>query len=203
VIMAVNLYTETTDEELLESLKRGDEEAFAELMRRYKRRVFGTAYRYLGNHEDAADVAQEVFVKVYRHIGSFTAKAKLNTWIYRIVVNTSVNKLRSRKRRGEEMAESLEKLKEEGMAIPVAANVNPGPTPLESLERKELEGLLQAKLDALPEQYRLVFILRELRQFSYEEIAEMMDVPLGTVKSRLNKARHRLRDMLAPYLVPA
>ena len=101
------------------------------------------------------------------------------------------------------MAESLEKLKEEGMAIPVAANVNPGPTPLDSLERKELEGVLQAKLDALPEQYRLVFILRELRQFSYEEIAETMDLPLGTVKSRLNKARRRLRDMLAPYLVPA
>ena len=202
-IMAVKLSTETTDEELVESLKRGDEEAFVELMRRYKSRVFATAYRYLGNYEDAADVVQEVFVKVYRHIGSYSARAKLYTWIYRIAVNTAVNRLRTRKRRGEEMAESLDKLKDEGMPVPVAAGVNPGPNPLESLERKELASLLQKKLDALPEHYRMVFVLRELQQFSYQEIAEMTDLPIGTVKSRLNKARRSLRDMLAPYLAPA
>ena len=201
--MAVKLSTETTDEELVESLKRGDEEAFVERMRRYKGRVFAAAYRYLGNYEDAADVVQEVFVKVYRHIGSYSARAKLYTWIYRIAVNTSVNKLRTRKRRGEDMAESLDKLKEEGGPVPVAASVNPGPDPLETLERKELASLLQTKLDALPEHYRLVFVLRELQQFSYQEIAEMTDLPIGTVKSRLNKARRSLRDMLAPYLAPA
>ena len=101
------------------------------------------------------------------------------------------------------MAESLDKLKEEGMPVPVAGGVNPGPNPLESLERKELATLLQTKLDALPEHYRLVFVLRELQQFSYQEIAEMTDLPIGTVKSRLNKARRSLRDMLAPYLAPA
>ena len=201
--MAVKLSTETTDEELVESLRRGDEEAFVELMRRYKGRVFAASYRYLGNYEDAADVVQEVFVKVYRHIGSYSARAKLYTWIYRIAVNTAVNKLRSRKRRGEDMAESLDKLKEDGMPVPIAAGVNPGPDPLESLERKELASLLQKKLDALPEHYRLVFVLRELQQFSYQEIAEMTDLPIGTVKSRLNKARRSLRDMLAPYLAPA
>ncbi len=191
------------DEKLVRLLKRGDGDAFAELMDRYKGQVFGTAYRYLGNREDAADVAQEVFVKVYRSVGRFAGRSKLSTWLYRIVVNTSLNWRRNSRRRGEHMAQSVEQMAEMGMANQFDVPISGGAAPVRNLERRELADLLQAKLESLPEKYRMVFILREMRQMSYDEIAETTGLPVGTVKSRLSEARRRLRDMLRPFLASA
>ncbi|MFC1735923.1 RNA polymerase sigma factor [Candidatus Hydrogenedentota bacterium] len=198
--MASKPYAKISDEDLVAYLKKGDDKAFAELMKRYKTRIYGIAYRYLGNSEDAADVAQEVFVKVYRHIDKYVARARLKTWIYRIAANSAMDKIRAKRRRGEDVAESLDEMRESGIPEPTGAGANPGSNPRKELECKEMGELLQAKLLALPENYRMVFVLRECRQLSYHEIAEVTGLPLGTVRSRLNQARRKLRDMLAPYL---
>ncbi|MCX7046881.1 MAG: sigma-70 family RNA polymerase sigma factor [Candidatus Sumerlaeota bacterium] len=189
-----------TDEQLVPALQKGDEDAFAELMRRYQSRVFGMVCRYLGDYDEASDVAQEVFVSVFRHIKDFSGRSRLSTWIYRIAANMAVNALRSRNRRVVSMAESLDELndQEDRPRIEPVAGIKSDPR--EQLHQKELDAALQVKLQELPESYRMTFILREMRQMSYDEIAEVTDVPVGTVRSRLHQARQRLREMLAPYL---
>jgi RNA polymerase sigma-70 factor (ECF subfamily) len=201
--MTIHDLKSLSDEKLVKFLKKGDADAFAELMDRYKGQIFGTAYRYLGNREDAADVAQEVFVKVYRTVGRFAGRSKLSTWLYRIVVNTSLNWQRTSRRRGEHMARSIEEMTEKSMAGHIDVRAGGVAMPARNLERRELADLLQTKLESLPEKYRLVFILREMRQMSYDEIADATGLPVGTVKSRLSEARRRLREMLRPYLASA
>ena len=188
------------DDALVPLLQEGDEEAFSELMFRFKQRVFSVAYRYVGNYEDATDVAQEVFVNVYRSIDRFTGASKLSTWIYRIAANTAINRLRSRSRHGGNVTDSLDQMREDGTADRVEAQASRGPRPDESLSRKEFHDVLHKTLAELPEHYRMVFVLRETRQLSYSEIAKIVEAPVGTVKSRLNQARKRMRELLGPYL---
>lgn len=184
-----------SDQGLVEECRKGDSSAFDELVRRYKDRIYCVVYRFLGNHEDAMDVSQEVFVRAYRGIREFQGKAKLYTWLYSIAANMARNRLRDGSRRGRNKGTSLEALEERA---PVAAS---GETPRSLAVDRETEALLQRCLEELPDHYRMTFVLRTFEDLSYEEIAEVMGCPPGTVKSRLNQARRMLRERLRELAV--
>ena len=180
---------------LMERCRSGDSAAFEALVRRYKDRVYNVAYRFLGNHEDAQDVAQEVFIRAYRGIEGFKGDSKVYTWLYSIAGNLARNRLRDSKRKGRNMGISLEELELRAPGVAQeAAKVRE--TPEDAARKRETEEALQSCLEELPEHYRIVFVLRTFEQLSYEEIADSVGCPKGTVKSRLNHARKFLHEKL-------
>lgn len=183
-----------SDEGLVDECRRGDMSAFDELVRRYKDRVYNVIYRFVGNHEDALDISQEVFVRAYRGIEEFRGSAKVYTWLYSIAANLARNRLRDAGRKGRNLGTSLEALAESGAAKPALAAAEHNPRA--HAEHRELDEALQQCLDELPEHYRQAFVLRTFEDLSYEEIAKTLDCPTGTVKSRINQARKRLRERL-------
>lgn len=186
----------TEDAALVEACIQGAPQAFDELVRRHKDRVFNVLWRCLGNEEDALDAAQEVFVRAYRGLHGFAGRARLSTWLYSIAANLARTRIRDGHRKGRDRQVSLDGLDE---AAPGASErfARVDVTPRDEAQRRELDDLLQEALDRLPEHYRTPFVLRVIEGLSYAEIAEMLDLPAGTVKSRLNEARRRLRDRLA------
>ena len=184
-----------SDAGLVDQCRKGDSSAFDEIVRRYKDRVYNVVYRFLGNREDALDVSQEVFVRAYRGIGEFRGNAQVYTWLYSIAANLSRNRLRDMGRMGRNQGTSLEALQEQAPgAAGLAAQART--TPSEEAIGNETAAVLQRCLAELPEHYRMTFILRTSEDLSYEEIADVMGCPVGTVKSRLNQARQMLRDRL-------
>ncbi|MDZ4859609.1 MAG: sigma-70 family RNA polymerase sigma factor [Candidatus Hydrogenedentes bacterium] len=188
-----------TDTGLVERCRKGDSSAFDELVRRYKDRVYCVAYRYLGNREDALDVSQEVFVRAYRGIGSFRGTAQVCTWLHSITANLARNRLRDGSRMGRDKGTSLEAMRENSPGLADAGDGHASPR--EAAIAEETQEMLLKCLGELPEQYRLAFVLRTFDDLSYEEIAEVMECPVGTVKSRLNQARQLLRDQLREHAV--
>lgn len=182
------------DAGLVEQFRNGDAAAFEELVRRYKDRLYNVVYRYLGNHEDAREVAQEVFIRAYRGSHTFRGHAQVYTWLYSIAANLSRNRLRDRQRKGRNRGTSLEALQERGAQVEGLGSSYE--TPRSAAQHRELTEGLRLCLDALPDGYRMVFVLRVHDELSYEDIAISTGVPQGTVKSRLNQARKRLRDCL-------
>lgn len=183
---------EHSDIGLVEECRRGAPAAFGELVRRYMDRVCNVAYRFLGNHEDAQDIAQETFVRAYRGIQTFKGESKVYTWLYSIAGNLARNRLRDSKRRGRDKAMSFEAVAERGGPVPAREDRSP-----ETAARQaELDELLQACLEELPEHYRMAFVLRTFDGLGYAEIADAMGCPAGTVKSRLSQARKLLRNRL-------
>lgn len=189
-----------SDSGLVEECLKGDASAFDEVVRRYKDRIYNVVYRFLGNHEDALDVSQEVFVRAYRGIREFKGKAKLYTWLYSIAANLARNRLRDSSRKGRNRGMSLEALQDQAPAVAQSAAATYD-TPRSAAADRELEELLQRCLAELPDHYRMAFILRTFEDLSYEEIAEAMGCPAGTVKSRLNGARRMLRERLKELAV--
>jgi RNA polymerase sigma-70 factor, ECF subfamily len=189
-----------TDGNLVEECRRGDSSAFDELVRRYKDRIYNVVYRFLGNHEDTLDVCQEVFVRAYRSIDRFEGKAKVYTWLYSIAANAARNRLRDQSRKGRNKGSSLEAL---SVAAPgrMQEATSTSDTPRSEAAAKEMEEILQQCLEELPEHYRMAFILRTYEDLSYDEIADILGCPKGTVKSRLNQARSMLRDRLRELAV--
>lgn len=185
-----------SDAGLVDECRKGDRTAFDELMRRHKDRVYNVVYRFLGNREDALDVCQEVFIRAYRGIGAFQGKAKVYTWLYSIAANMARNRLRDHGRKGRNRGVSLDAVEEEGQGV-LGDCAKVSETPRAEAMAHELETVLQQCLDELPDHYRMTFVLRTFEDLSYEEIAEVMGCPPGTVKSRLNQARALLRDRLA------
>ncbi|MGC8667435.1 MAG: sigma-70 family RNA polymerase sigma factor [Chthonomonadales bacterium] len=182
------------DLRLVERCKRGDREAFDALMRRHERKVYNFAYRLSGNYDEANDIAAEAFVRVYTRIQSFRGESAFLTWLFRIVTNVFLD---ARKRRRSRPAESLEQLIEaddRGLARHAEeASVNPQV----ELERSERDAMLQKAIATLPEYQRAMILLYHVEGMSYEQIAATMDLPIGTVKSRLNRARLALKQALA------
>lgn len=189
-----------SDAGLVEECRKGDTTAFDELVRRHKDRIYNVVFRFLGNREDALDVCQEVFVRAYRSLDGFHGRAKVYTWLYSIAANLARNRLRDTSRKGRNQGTSLDALQER------APNAVPDPgasanTPRDVAQGHELEAVLQECLEELPDHYRMAFVLRTFEDLSYEEIAEVMGCPAGTVKSRLNQARRILRDRLTELAV--
>ena len=183
---------------LVAELKTGSEQAFALLIAQYSQPVYSMIARSLRDPADAADVTQEVFVKVFRHIGSFHGDASLRTWIYRIALHEASNQRRwwSRHKR-QELTLDAQQENDEGECFCLGDTLaSSGESPLECAEHSEAREQVAAALRTIPEAFRSVVILREIEGFGYEEIAEMLNVNLGTVKSRLTRGRAALREAL-------
>jgi len=183
--------TRENDESVLaEGLREGDPAAFEQLVRQYKDRIYNVVYRFVGNHEDARDIAQETFIRAHRALSSYRGHARLSTWLHAIAANLTKNRLRDQARRGRNLATSLDAIEEQG------GSFEAGETPREAAEKRELDEALQRCLDALPDNFRVAFILRTHEDLCYEDIADATGCPVGTVKSRLNEARKRLHGCL-------
>ena len=182
---------------LIGRLKDRDEEAFGEIVRLYGDKVFNLVYRMLGSRAEADDIAQEVFITVFKTIDTFRGEAKFSTWLLRIAANQSKNRLKYLARRATD-PDGLE----DGGALDVAAALHAMPLsgqvdgPDVLAEAAELDGLLQAGIAQLDEEQRLLVILRDVEEMSYEEIGEVTGLPEGTIKSRLHRARMALKEWL-------
>lgn len=181
------------EQELITRSQNGDIDAFEELVAKYERKVFAIAYRFMGNPEDANDLTQEAFLKAYQSIKGFRQEASFSTWIARIVSNVCRDQLRKVKKTNESSLDEDVWL-EEGTVKKQLKDDRP--TPEEQYERKELKKYLQGLINNLNPEYKMVVVLRDIQGYSYEEIAQMLDCSLGTVKSRLNRARKALRDQI-------
>jgi RNA polymerase sigma-70 factor, ECF subfamily len=188
------------DATLIKAFQKGDKEAFDELVIRHKDRIFNLCYRFLGDYEEANDSAQEAFVKAYGSISSFRLESAFSTWLYRIAVNTCKNKLGSSAFKAKRKTVSLDSPgnPSEG-AVPTEIQ-NGVPSPLARMEEKERMALVQRALDTLPAEFKLVVTLRDVEGLSYEGIAEITGLNLGTVKSRIARARTDLRNRLRGVL---
>lgn len=187
--------TGLTDEHLVEQFLQGNKAAFEEIVIRYEQKVYQLAYRLSNNRDDASDLAQEAFIKVYRYLGQWRGQAAFSTWLYRIVTNTFLDEVRKRKRRPL-VAMSLDATipTEDGEIIREFPSDDADPEQ-EYLQR-ELQQVLQAALAGLAPDYRAVLTLRDIQGHTYEEIAEITELNLGTVKSRISRARAALRKKL-------
>ncbi len=188
------------DAALVQQARHGDVHAFQRLVLRYQDRLVNTCWRLSGNREDAEDLAQEAFLRAFAAINGFQRRSGFYTWLFRIAVNLAVS---HRRKVGRRPALSLHE------AGPVPDGVDPGsrrPGPSDDpaavLGRRESHGLIEAALEALDDDHRAVVVLRDVEGFDYREIAAILEVSVGTVKSRLHRARMSLRERLAPVVSP-
>ena len=173
---------------LLRRAQEGDAHAFDELMTGHEKRIYALCLRMSGNREDGLDCAQEAMLRIWRSISSYRSEASFATWAYRIATNTCLDMIRKKKVR---LAVSLDALTEMGQAEPVSGD-DPEAQAVAAARKHALEG----GIAALPLDMRSALVLHDVQGFSYEEIAEMLGAPLGTVKSRINRAREKLRAIL-------
>lgn len=184
-----------SDEQLVKDFLRGDEQAFNELVDSYQNRVYALAYRYMGNEEDAYDMAQETFIKAYRSLRTFKGDSSFSTWIYRITTNVCLDEIRKRKRRVVPLSLDEPLATTDGEELEKEfADDSPGADVL--YERKVFSQYIQGVLDEMKPEHKSVIILRDMMELSYEEIATATDCSIGTVKSRLSRARNTLKKML-------
>jgi len=188
-----------TDSQLVAMLKRGEDSAFEEILRRYERKVYGLARSLTRDESDAQDALQDTFLSVYRKIRGFKEESSLSTWIYRIAVNAALMKVRRRKRddRSVPIEDYLPKFDESGHLV--TALREPPPRADEELLRKELAEFLRESIRALDPDSRAVFILRDQEGLSNEEVAGILDVSVPAVKSRLHRARLFLRGRIERF----
>jgi len=188
---------------LVRRLKEHDERAFAEFVRAYKNQIFNLVFRMLSNKEEAEDVAQEVFITVFKNIGNFRGDCRLSTWIYRIATNHCRNRIKylSRRKAQEhrEYQDELAKLQpRNGMASQPTAGLIDRPDQM--AEGHQMEKLVQQAIRALDDDHREVIILRDIQNLAYQDICEITGLPAGTVKSRLHRARLALKEKLSSVL---
>jgi RNA polymerase sigma-70 factor (ECF subfamily) len=200
LILDINRHGACEDEQLVIALQAGREEAYERLISRFQQPIFNLAYRLLTDTGDASDVTQEVFLKVFRSIGSFRAQSALKTWIYRIAVNESHNRRRwlFRHRHNEVgLEEEFEDHEPRERAIP-----DSGRSPFERAFDREKHALIEDALTRINPSFREAVVLRDLEDLSYEEIAEILQISIGTVKSRIMRGRESLRAQLSAQLKP-
>lgn len=171
------------DAALVERFRGGDSAAFDALVLRHQEKIMNLCFRMLGDYEDAKDCAQDTFIKVYRSLGGFRFESAFSTWLYRIAVNTCKNRLASSRERKRLTATQPE----------FADPPSPLLTPEEEMEKRERERELQRAIEALREDFRTLVVLRDVEGLSYEEVSRITGLALGTVKSKLARARDRLR----------
>jgi RNA polymerase sigma-70 factor (ECF subfamily) len=184
------------DSALVERVQGGDKRAFDLLVRKYQHKVIGLISRYVHNHAECEDVAQEAFVRAWRAIGSFRGESAFYTWMYKIAVNTAKNHLVAMGRRPPNDDISVE----DAVFVPGADRMHDSATPERELMRQEIEQTVFSTVQALPEELRTAITLREVDGLSYEEIAAAMGCPIGTVRSRIFRAREAIDEKLRPLL---
>lgn len=175
------------DRVLVQRAQRGDQDAFAALVTRHQRYVYNLAYRLLRDGREAEDLAQEAFLRAWKGLGTFRGDAKFTTWLYRIVTNLCYNRLEGLRR------ELLDVSLDDGDLAPALFHAREPPVVVETAESHTF---LHRQVAALPDKYRLVISLFYLQGFSYQEMAHVLDIPLGTVKTHLFRARQRLKQYL-------
>jgi len=186
---------EASDEELVKAYLEGNQAAFEELVVRYQPVVMNMTYRLLGNRADAYDVCQEVFILLIRKLHSFRGESKFSTWLYRVSLNTCYDHARRSRRHlslsespDDDLPEMEERLPDEGADSPEAA-----------MEREEIRARVQEAISLLPFKFREVIFLHDISGYDYNQVAEILNINLGTVKSRLNRARNRLARELRDF----
>ena len=185
-----------SDEQLMLNAGQGDRNAFDELVRRYSSRMVNVAYQVLGDRELAEDVAQETFLRAYKSAARYRQISKFSTWLYTIALNLCRNELRRRKFK----TYSLEGMAERDEESKVRVDIPDEKTqPDLDLERKEAGTLVRQAVEKLPEKFKTPLVLRDIQELTYEEISEILDLPEGTVKSRINRGRLRVKEILKPY----
>jgi RNA polymerase sigma-70 factor (ECF subfamily) len=190
---------QTGESELVRRAQKGDLEAYDELIKRYQERIYATIYHMTSNHEDANDLAQDAFIKAFQALKSFKGGSSFYTWIYRIAVNKTINFLKQRKNR---MHMSLNDADYNTENNPDLVALISDKTPRREAGLKELSEKLNEALLKLSEQHRLVMVLHDVQGQSHEEIAEIMQCNIGTVRSRLFYARQQMQAWLNDYLKP-
>ena len=186
------------DSGVVSAFLEGESRAFDELVNRYQNRLLNFVYRTTGDRERAEDLVQEVFVRVYRHIHRFDRSRKFSTWIYTIASNLAKNELRNRSRNPLVLFQTIRRNWEDDDR-PLQFE-DPGTRPDDLYRKRHLREAVEEAVEKLPPHHRNVFVLRELEGKSYEEIAEITSCNLGTVKSRLNRARNAFASLVAPAL---
>jgi RNA polymerase sigma-70 factor (ECF subfamily) len=177
-----------TDEELVEACLAGEDSAFDVLLGRWEKRIRGAIHRLVGSDEEARDLCQEAFLKAYKNLRSFKQEARFSSWLYQIALNLCRDRMR--RRRGKTMV-SLDELEEGGAAMTVA-----GPTALDLLQERDTSRLVARAIEALPDEQREIIILKEYQGLTFLEIAQVLDVPISTVKTRLYRGLDQLRSRL-------
>lgn len=178
---------------LVAKSKKGNFDAFEDLIGSYEKKAYNIAYRIMGNEEDAKDMAQEAFIKIYKSIQNFREESSFSTWLYRIVTNVCLDELRKRKK---EKLVPLELNIETDKGTAVVELSAEKETPEDIFERVEKKQIIQNAIFSLGEDYKTVIILRDIQGFGYEEIAAILNCSLGTIKSRINRARNMLKEKL-------
>ena len=191
----------STDQSLIEACLAGRREAFGQLVERYQHRLFHSLVHLLGSTEDAQDAAQDALILAFEKLGTFRGESQFYSWLFRIAYNSAVSSKRkpgSSKRKTGPMSVSLEARRDASGLEP--ADLNPSTEPSFGLDVSDRQRLVQQALGELSEDFREAIVLKEIEQMSYEEIAEVVGIPLGTVRSRIHRARMELRQKLAAFI---
>jgi len=190
--------TDTSGEDIIiaKAFQAGEKSAFDKLVLKYQHKVFNLCYRFLGDYAEANDYAQETFIKVYRSLNKFKFQSSFSTWLYRITVNTCKNRLKSAEYRYRRKMVRLDNPKESENGTYSIEMGDESLSPAAELEKKEKRRLIQQAIDSLPEEQKTVIVLRHIEDLSYEEIAKITGYNLGTVKSKLARARQKLKERL-------
>ena len=186
------MITAESDEQLVKKAQADDERAFGELIGRYESKVYSLALKMLRNPEDAEDVLQDTFLRAYRGIKSFQGNSTFSTWIYRITANSALMRLRKKQL----PMVSIDDADEREAPINIA---DWAPSPVEQLLSQETQVAMNEAIDALPPEFRQVFVLRDIDELSNAEVADILDLSVAAVKSRLHRARLKVRNRLATY----
>ena len=188
--------TKETDQQLVERAQKGDTRAFDLLVKKYQHKILGLIGRYISDHAEVQDVAQEAFIKAYRALSKFRAESAFYTWMYRIAINTAKNHLVSRGRRPPGSDLDIN----DAEIIDMSGRLSDIETPEAAIARDQLEEAVFEAIENLPDDLRTAITLRELDGLSYEDIAQIMDCPVGTVRSRIFRAREAVDQHIQPLV---
>lgn len=189
----------TPDEELVRHFLAGDEGAFDILVVRYQDRLFNFSMRFTSNASDAEEIVQETFIKAYKGLGRFRGDARVSTWLFQIAKNLCINKFHRKRRRMDHRKVSIQQSQHDD-DLPLVQIEAEGPDAFDVLANQEINDVLQEAITELDPHFRSALILRDIEDLDYSEIAEILEVPVGTVKSRIHRARQELQRRLSPFV---
>ena len=186
---------DANERNLIEKCKQGDRRAYDTLIRNYEKRVYNLAYRLSGHYDEANDISVDAFIRVFQALRLFRGDANFSTWLFRIVTNVYLDRRKRTRNKQHLSLEEYIELEENSVARQVE---DPAPSPALRAEERERHDMMQSAINSLPDYQRVMIVLYHTEGLSYEEIAEVLALPIGTVKSRLNRARLTLREKLEP-----
>ena len=188
---------EDQDLELIDRARAGDEKAFALLVTKYRKRIFNFALRYCNDRQEAEDLTQEVFIKAYRSIAGFRGDSKFSTWLFQITKNQAINRVRLLSRR---LRFHLQSYADDDEGSPIERVACDRPDPSQLVLGREEQKRVQRAIQKLAPTFRVALILRDIEDLGYDEIGSILELPEGTVKSRIHRARSELKRLLTPYM---